>query len=409
MKILMILFPPREDHFFYLTNDSENQYDVLWYERKTDEEENPGKAQLFFKKKFYWNNYLTPVKLLKKAAPDRIVFMEIIDQRQIALITAAKRLGIPTFYLEHGAAGDKKTALQRHQADIPAEKNKKIIRAANRKNSLWHKLRVKIFYYSNMRGFTTFNSLINYWKLPFVMLRHLPNKALGLCIFKERVPDKCIVFNRPNFEEFKLYTGIGEENAVFTGLPFFDRYYNSLTVEKNHILYIEHPMLESGLLEWTIEHHKLISQTLFQLAERKKTVVYVKLHPRSNLALWQEYADRSSFFKVIRDGEFTELYLTAKLILGYSSSLITGLLCAKKNIVNIGWHPKPQIFGTDFFEYGICHRSLEIDEVNSLLEYWISNNLCVNNPTNYDKFVKYFNFPFDGKASERVIQSIING
>jgi hypothetical protein len=100
-----------------------------------------------------------------------------------------------------------------------------------------------------------------------------------------------------------------------------------------------------------------------------------------------------------------KLYLSSKLIIGYSSSLITGLLCAKKNIVNIGWHPTPQIFGVNFSKYNICHQSLNIEDLESSFDYWILNNLAELNENDYKSFINKFNYPFDGKATERVINS----
>jgi hypothetical protein len=410
MKILLIAFPPRVDLFNYLTNDKINNYEVLWFENEKEFVKTDVKLNSLFCKQHFWNNYSTPKALLKDIKPDRIVFMEIIDQREIALIVAANKFNIPTFYLEHGSAGDKETAIKRQITS----KNESLKRFKNiflRKIfiSFIHAIRVKYFYYSNT--FSNFDSLTNYkkyLKLPFLMFWYLPNKALSDCIFYERVPKKSIVFNKLNFEEYQLYTGISEEGAVFTGLPFYDEYYYLNYINKDYIVYIEHPMLESGLLEWDKQHHEKIANTLLQLAVTKRVKIYVKLHPSSDLSLWTSYMNQSPFFEIIQSGNYMDLYLSSKLIIGYSSSLITGFLCAKKNVVNIGWHPTPQIFGIDFSKYKICHQSLDISEITVNLDYWINTNLAEVNRDAYKTFISLFNNPFDGKASERVINCINN-
>ena len=37
------------------------------------------------------------------------------------------------------------------------------------------------------------------------------------------------------------------------------------------------------------------------------------------------------------------------------------------------------------------------------MDEWVTNNKCINNEKSYDAFIKQFNDPFDGKASERII------
>ena len=42
-------------------------------------------------------------------------------------------------------------------------------------------------------------------------------------------------------------------------IPFFDKYYRNDSSLLNHVVYIEHPYMEYGLLGWTKEHHKKIA------------------------------------------------------------------------------------------------------------------------------------------------------
>src|SRR6188768_2078535 len=99
MKILVIVEPERKDWYHYLKSDISNQYILLWHEGKADI---PGwiKQESFFDKIYYWGQFISPGQLLKNIRPDRIILFEIIDQRQIALIVAANKKKIKTFYLE---------------------------------------------------------------------------------------------------------------------------------------------------------------------------------------------------------------------------------------------------------------------------------------------------------------------
>ena len=94
--------------------------------------------------------------------------------------------------------------------------------------------------------------------------------------------------------------------------------------------------------------------------------------------------------------------------MGFSSSLLTGFLCAKKNIALLGWHPKPQIFGVDFSKTGLCHQSISLSDLHTKFQFWVNNNLTIINNNEYAAYLKRFNYPFDGMATERVIASITN-
>jgi hypothetical protein len=235
-----------------------------------------------------------------------------------------------------------------------------------------------------------------------------PNKALMLCKFPERVPRKCILFNLSNWEEFYLYTGVKREAVSMDGVPLFDEFYNDSTNNSGPIVYIEHPMLEEGLCGWNAEHHKMIAGSLHNLAEKRKEKIFIKLHPRSSRALWESYGFESANFEILQFGNHNEHFLNSKLILSFASSLVNGLLCAKKNIVLLGWHPKPQVFGFDFSQSGLCHLSMSVEDLQTKLDDWLNLNLATANSTRYEEFIKAYNYPFDGKAKQRVIQTITN-
>jgi hypothetical protein len=359
-----------------------------------------------FKQVIFWNDFYTPEQLLLKTKADKVIFFEIIDLRQIALIVTAKKLGITTFYLEHGAAGDKNTAISRWN-EITILKHKLPYFLKRIRSSFFDVFRSKLFYYSVRGRFESWKSYLKYLKLPFLMLTAAPNKVLAHCIFKERVPRYSIVFNRVNFEQYQVYTGISEGDAIFTGVPFFDKFYTDNRDEKDYVVFIDHPYLEERLLEWTREHHEKIAKALFQFAAERKIKVYIKLHPISNMDTWKAYRFNNEYVEIIQKGDFTSLYMNSKLILGFSSSLLNGFLCAKKNVVLLGWHPAPQIFGNDFSKSGLCHSSVDIADLSEQYSFWISDNKCTSGQSAYDSFLKQCNYPFDGKATQRVLDAIL--
>ncbi|MGI8892280.1 MAG: polysialyltransferase family glycosyltransferase [Bacteroidia bacterium] len=405
MKILLIVQPERFDFYSYLAVAENIEWSLLWYEKPEQMTIQKEHLPINFERICYWNEFLTPEKLLNELQPDKIVFFEIIDLRQIGLNVAALHRKIPTFYLEHGAAGDKETAINRWK-EITFTKHKLPYIFKRFKASLLDVLRSKFFYYSVIKGFESVRSYIKFIMLPFQMLGGAPNKVLTANKFKERVPLKSIVFNKVNFNEYALYTGINPEDALFSGVPAYDKYYLKSRVIKDHLLFIDSPYMEENICYWTKEHHATVAKALFNLAEQRQIHIYIKLHPRSDASIWDTYSYNKDFVTIIQKGDYLNIFLEAKLILGFSSSLITAFLCARKNVVLLGWHPEPGIFGVDFSRSNLCHKSLNLEELTTKYDYWVSHNLTEENEEHYQNFLKEFNYPFDGRATDRVIKAI---
>lgn len=406
MRILLIVPAERTDWYDYLsTNEQQHEYILLWQEKASMEKPSLPQSNLQFSKVICWSDYATPQALLRSVAPDKIIFFEIVDLRQIALIVSARAKKITTFYMEHGAAGNKDTAITRW-AEVTFKQHK-IPYLINRfRKSFFDVLRSKFFYYSGTAGFNSLRSYSKYLGLPIKMLSGSPNKVLSENTFRERVPTYAVVFNRINYGEFKLYTDIPEKDALFTGVPFFDKYFRPDIATGEHVVFIDHPYLEESILGWTSEHHAIIANSLFQFAEKNQLKLFIKLHPRSDIERWNSYKYNPDYISIVQQGDFTELYLAAKLILGFSSTLITGFLCAHKNVVLLGWHPEPQIFGMDFSQTGLCHASLSPDDLNDKYDFWQQQNLSVGNTAAYDAYLKECNYPFDGKAAKRICTAI---
>jgi hypothetical protein len=399
---ILLLFPPqRVDLYDFLENDLLNDYFILNFEH-TDDKKNSLIAS-FIKGEYYWSDYLTPASLIKEISPDKIVFGEIFDIKQIALCVYANLSGIKTLFLDHGASGDLEGYIETHKklkGFIFYEKFKKLPK------NFFSIIRNRIFYYSTLFQKPNENSF-KYFILPIYKLIYSSFYALHELQFSERIPSIGILFSKSNLKQLNYIYPFVPKQIKFTGIPYFDDLYLNRVIEKNYLVFIDTPFYEAGFYGWDDVHHKNVALKLNAFAISKSIDIHIKLHPRSDLKLWINY-NLSERIKIHQIGNFTEMYNSAKLIIGFPSSVIIGLVCAKKNIVLVGWNPIPDIRGADISKLNLCHSSLYIDELDTHLDYWIKNNLCIKNEAAYYNFIAEYNYPFDGKASERIVNIITN-
>ena len=412
MKILILSALTRPDTFDYLLKESNKNIEwVFLFHYKPDKNDNTSEFQTRYPNNnishVYWKDFLTPFMLLKKTKPDKIIFFEINDTWQIPLVIAAKKTKTTTFFIEHGVGNSVQMVFDRFKKNTPFV-NKLINYFYKICTSLIRILHNRVFYFSVINQITSNKNKAKYLKLLYYFKIYSPIHSLTKCLFPERTPDYALLFNNNNVAPFLIYNILSKNRIINTGVPFFDNYYLAEAKADNYLVFIEHPYLEEKILGWNNEFHQKIAETLNDFASRNSIKIYVKLHPRSNLKNWTRYNFDQKYIEIIQDGNYTVLFLNAKLILSYSSTLICAFICAKKNVVLLGWHPSPHISGDNYAATGLCHKSLDLNELFIQYNFWIDNNLCLRNENGYNNFLKEYNYPFDGKAAKRVIETITN-
>ncbi len=401
MRIVIVSDPKRKDFHGYLIAHLKSLHEIfiLWNYKPHDEE-------VFCETKYlYWKDYSTPKQFLLRIKPDRIVFFEIIDFWQIPLIIACHQYKVTSFFLEHGV-GNSIEQVQSRFLELSSVKERWKIYSNKLVSNFFRILKNRIFFYSVLSYLQT-EELKKYLKLPVYYKKHTPLHALSKLKFRKRTPHFAILFNRNNVEPFLLYNEIEKENIFTEGVPFFDKYYYyGKESTGNHIVFIEHPYLEEGILNWSPQFHEFVAKALESFAKERKIKLIIKLHPRSDIRNWFKYNLNEQFITIRQKEDVTQELLSAKLVLSYSSTLMNVLLACRKNTVLLGWHPKPLIFGDDFSKSGLCHVSFYPQELMNKFDQWIADNKTISNANALDAFLKEYNYPFDGKATERVIKTI---
>ena len=396
-KVVLCGCEERVDAYSYLKKDINNTYSILFSKKSKNRSL---KSSDFIVSKYYQEDYLTSQKLLNHIKPDVIVFFEIFDFYQIAIAIAAKKKGIKTIFLDHGAVTSSRNYIKNNTLKL-----KKI--TLNKWKSILFRIpsiiKSRIFYFATL-PFISKKSLVNYLTLPHFIYRYTNAKALNLNPFPEKDAGAYILFNKNNYIHYNYLYHITPSNVFYSGIPTFD--FLRKGDEHEHIIYIDSPYFELNLFGWDKNHHHKVAVALNNFSEKTKRMIYVKLHPLSDINIWNSYNLKSAYIKIIQFENYESLYANARMILGYSSSMIPGFLSARKNVVLLGWFPiDKEIKGLeDLSSMNICHLSLEIDDLNTKYSLWERENKAKKNTRAYKEFLNKYNFPFDGKATERIIK-----
>ena len=399
-RILLILSYERPDHFDYLIKSGGDRFEwiLLWNYKETNPHPMPGLRAIS------WSDYSTPKQLIDQVRPDKIVFGEIIDMWQIPLIVHAKKRNVTTFYLAHGMYKSQSEAIKRFAESASARTFGAYLKKLS--SSFSRILKNRVYYYSVLTDMNSIRSLFSYVTLPAYYKLYDPIEVMSKMKFPERTVDYALLFCENNVPFFKLFNDIAPDRVLTGGFPPFDAYYKKDGQEGDYVVFIEHPYLELNQNGWDRDFHSRVAQGLFDFSVSNNIKVVVKLHPVSNIENWKNYGFPPENIEIIQSQVSPDLYLNAKLILGFSSTLLIAFLCAQKNVVFLGWHPVPQVSGVDFSETGLCHVSFDIDDLRTQYHKWIAENLTKQKPQEYNSFVKTFNYPFDGRATERVLNDI---
>jgi hypothetical protein len=267
-------------------------------------------------------------------------------------------------------------------------------------------IRNRIFYYSQLVNIKSFRQLFCFIATPVYFKLFTPIHALSKLRYGLRTPQYALLFSRNNIAPFLIYNDIDRKHILTGGVPFFDKYFGKSESCEKHLFFIEHPYLEERILGWDNDFHERLAKSLEKFAIQHDLMIYIKLHPRSSINNWKRYNLNVDHITIYQFEEVTGIMLSANLILGYSSTLLNAMIGCRKNIVLLGWHPNPQIFGDDISLSGLCHKSMYMEELFEKYYFWKSHNLIYNNSDKYNSYIHEYNEPFDGKATERLFHAI---
>jgi len=208
--------------------------------------------------------------------------------------------------------------------------------------------------------------------------------------------------------------GFERSSLVPTGIPMYDDVFERLekievkpkTDGRKKILLVTHAMFEHGF--WTrTQRDSLVRGIVSEISKHKNEMsLTVKIHPSSELLIdYQELINPiDDTIPIHKDGDVTEFIKNSDVVISYSgsSSLVHAIACQKPIIVCNFYNLENDIFQEKGVVSECKNKSIIIPLIKEVIE---------SNPVTKEKiddFIEEFFYKLDGRASERIGDTILN-
>jgi hypothetical protein len=283
-------------------------FDVHYlFHRTRDEEE----GCLTDAPRWYWMDFGNADDLIDVVQPDRIVFMALDGAWVIALNSAARRRGIPTFIVQHGHFD--------HQSDLQASVSLSPVAALSRGNPL-----PALRFAAASFGFRRFRTLLRVLRLMQSARREGAPEAMSKHVFEERLPDVYVALSPESAKLHLLVDGVSEDRIACIGIPEYDSIYRQVSMripDHGSLLLLDSPNSENRWDSTTmsIDEKAGFLRSLDVLAEGMDRQLRVKLHPETYTAAWLPVLRAGVY---LRDADLIRELEGASVCVGFDSTLL---------------------------------------------------------------------------------------
>ena len=378
----------------FIALKDEFNFSVIWY--KT----NPGHKKTHPFPEYYFGDFKTPYGVLKKIKPDQIVFFGIDSFPQIALNTAAKNKGIPTFMMHHGVFNSNIVAITKMRNDMGIIKKRKPISSFS-----------GFYFYISALKLRNRKDFYKYFKFPFLLNKYGSVEAMRKSVFSARLPFKYIQLSPHNSIFYKELNHIdSNENFLYIGHPWFDKFLGyrqngslKQARETPYWLLIDFPNIETniGFKKIGPERKKNFYKRLSSIAQKNGCRLKIKLHPAG---FDSPYNFEDENIDLVKEADMVSLIREAEKCMGFYSTLLFPVVYLKKHCI---------VFD---LELNIANQQelVELGVVTKLnIDYFNNEDLFPNIESKaFDKasatFINRYIYNTDGKATDR-LKNILRG
>ncbi|MEZ5035247.1 MAG: hypothetical protein R2796_09685 [Chitinophagaceae bacterium] len=372
----------------FIALKDEFNFSVIWYKAK------PGHKKTHPFPEYYFGDFRTPYRLLKKLQPDRVVFFGVHSFPQIALNTAAKNKSIPTYTMHHGVFNSNIVAITKLRQEMGIVKKRKPI------NSL-----SGLYFYCSALRWANRKDFIKYFQFPFLLNKYGSVEAMRKSVFSARLPDNYIQLSPHNAVFYKELDHLdSNENFLFIGHPWFDKFLASPlnAISKKgartpYWLLVDFPNVETniGFKKIGPERKKIFYKKLSAIAQKNGCRLKIKLHPAGFNSPYN-YEDEN--IDLVKEADMVGLIRDAEKCLGFYSTLLFPIVYLKKHCI-------------------VFDLELNIANQQELVELGVVTKLDIDNFTEeqlfpqinsekYEKaaseFMQRYFYHTDGKAMQRL-------
>lgn len=341
--------------------------------------------------RIYWNNYTNAQELLRKVAPDKIVFMDNYSSYPLVLSTVAKIKNIPTYSAQHGISSDFSDYLYIESIDTKKINLKQVNIHYNKRDSF--KFLIKSLFPTHPI-------------LSFRVLKYLydKRKSTNLAIhnnFDELLQtDYYIAFTEYNARIYFQRDNVLPNKTLCVGNYYCDDFFR-MSEDNNvedYYLLIDQPLLSrpDSKKDYGYTDTDIIQfySKLNDFCKKKNSKLYIKLHP---FGYNHSYVEKNNDgnIKFFKDTDVVALISNAKGCFGMMSTLMIPTLVIKNVcLFNFKHIPiKPQIIDSGIAQI-LDFENFKSEDI--LMEKYVKKYDSIQ------KIIDLYIFKADGKSIARL-------
>ena len=384
-RILLVWWYDRADLWKPFEKLKKNfDYSLLFYKFKEEEQKSLPYDT------YFWTEFVSPFEIIDQIKPDKVIFFGVVSHYTIALNYVCKKFGIKTYQIEHGVRANLKEALKIENVNKIEEKKEEnqVILSSN-------KLHPVLFF---LRTFSIRDLMVlpNFVKIFYLLRINKRYKALSSLKFKERLPNKYIVFTKWLGTIYRERDGALDEQMIPIGNYFFDEYFRELPEvfpepTEEYYLLIDQPIYE--VYEEIDERaRELFYKKLALFSKKNDAVLIVKLHPsdfdNNDLPVMDN-------LRYLKEGNNLELIIQSKGAFGFFSTLLIPAIYHKPTVL---FNVRSLQMLLDWKEFGV----IELLDFMNFEPEDINFERIGADEASHRLFVEKYLYKADGKALVRL-------
>ncbi|MER2996443.1 polysialyltransferase family glycosyltransferase [Pontibacter populi] len=366
----------------------------LYFASPVEEENN---SYLNYGRAIYWSDYRSAQDLLKALAPHKVLFLYIDTYHAVILNMACKAAGIFTYHLEHGMRADYGIA---YDATISPQLYSK---SSNRFRALLYNLgdriKARLFLKNSIQKFSKEDAA---FAKEYISVRGKHNylETFKIVASPKRIANCYITFSPKVYQAHQRYDHLPKnQKAHFIGVPYFDKLAKvNSSIPERSILFIDQPLAEKHLLQWSSEYKNDFARALATIAQEHNYKLYVKLHPKQDGSIWESIHT----VEIINDSQLLKACGNIPIVIGFYSTYLMPFAAFKHTtLITLENHPAGKLdVSKSFVDAGVAHPVYSLDDLPAAFEN--IEQLHQQQLPNKKKFEQDWLYKFDGKAGERL-------